>query len=310
MSPHQTGSLTTAAISADFAIENLTVAGPHGSIPVRTYVPSNATQGLVWVHGGAFAFGDIDQPESDWVARQLAARGVAVVTVDYRLAPVPEWASAVMGVPVRGGIHYPVASEEVTAAFTWAATLVPVLSAGDWSLGGASAGANLSAGAALRMRDEGAALPRTLLLAYGLFHSELPPLRTELATKCESLPPGQGLFTPDMVQMINLNYAGDPSQLTAVYAFPGGHDLEGLPPTFLLNADVDSLRASGDQFGSELAAAGVDVLIVRETGTQHGHLDNPTLPAATRSIERMATWLTSDLILGPFPELSDDRSAL
>jgi len=31
--------------------------------------------GLVWAHGGAFAFGDLDMPESDWVASQLAARG-------------------------------------------------------------------------------------------------------------------------------------------------------------------------------------------------------------------------------------------
>ncbi|MFD1372341.1 hypothetical protein [Actinoplanes sichuanensis] len=27
-------------------------------------------------------------PESDWAARQFAERGIAVVAVDYRLAPV------------------------------------------------------------------------------------------------------------------------------------------------------------------------------------------------------------------------------
>lgn len=289
--------MTLSSLAAE--IEDLTIDGPHGSIPVRTYLPSNATRGLVWIHGGAFAFGDIDQPESDWVARQLAARGVAVVAVDYRLAGVPEWASAAMGVPVRDGHLYPVASEEVTAAFTWAVTLLPHLTPGDWSLGGASAGANLSAGAALRLRDEGGILPRTLLLAYGLFHAELPPLPAELAAKYAALPPEQAVFTPEIVQLISLNYVGDPSQFASVYAFPGGHALAGLSPTFLLNADTDSLRASGDQFGAELVASGVDVLVVREPGTQHGHLDNPALPAAARSIERMATWLTSDLIAEP-----------
>ena len=79
--------MTPHLLAPEITIEDLTIEGPHGAIPVRTYLPSSATQGLVWVHGGAFAFGDIDQPESDWVARELAARGIAIVTVDYRLAP-------------------------------------------------------------------------------------------------------------------------------------------------------------------------------------------------------------------------------
>jgi acetyl esterase/lipase len=82
----------------------------------------------------------------------------------------------------------------------------------------------------------------------------------------------------------------------APYAFPGGHDLTNLPPAFVLNGDIDSLRASGEHFASELASAGNDVLVVREPGTTHGHLDNPKLDAAARSIERITTWLTTDLI--------------
>ncbi|TVU58476.1 alpha/beta hydrolase [Paenarthrobacter nitroguajacolicus] len=288
--------MTPNLLASEITIEDLTIEGPHGAIPVRTYLPSTATRGLVWVHGGAFAFGDIDQPESDWVAREMAARGVAVVTVDYRLAAVPEWASAALGAPVREGVLFPVASEEVTAAFTWASTLLPGVQPSDWSLGGASAGANLSAGAAMRLRDEGVTLPRTLLLAYGLFHAELPPLQAELAAKYAGLPLEYAVFTPEVVQLINLNYVGDPAQLSNAYAFAGGHTLEGLPPTFLLNSEADSIRASGDKFGAELVAAGVDVLMICEKGTLHGHLDNPDSPAAVRSIRRMATWLTSDLI--------------
>ncbi len=41
---------------------------------------------LVWAHGGGFVAGDLDMPEADWVARTLAARGVTVVSIDYRLA--------------------------------------------------------------------------------------------------------------------------------------------------------------------------------------------------------------------------------
>ena len=287
--------MSTVIQHQDFVVKDLTIDGPHGQIPVRTYIPPTATQGLVWAHGGAFAFGDLDGNESNWVARELAARGIAVVTVDYRLAPITPDAAALIGVPPREGVRYPVASEEMTAAFNAAPSLIPDIPLKNWSIGGTSAGANLAAGAALRLRDQGTQQPRTLVLAYGLFHAVLPPLSAELAEKCAA-PPEAGVFTSEMVQLININYTGDESLFTAPYAFPGGHDLTNLPPAFLLNGDIDSLRASGEQFGSELAAAGNDVLLVREPGTTHGHLDNPELDAAARSIERIATWLTTDLI--------------
>jgi acetyl esterase/lipase len=99
---------------------NRVIDGPHGGIPVRVHHPDGpALTGLVWAHGGAFFGGDLDMPESDWVARQFAARGITVVAVDYRLAPVLDWVTGVAGDPA-GRVHHPVASEEVTAAFTWA----------------------------------------------------------------------------------------------------------------------------------------------------------------------------------------------
>src|SRR4051794_37116439 len=102
------------------------IAGPHGEIPVRVYSPptgersTGPRRGLVWAHGGGFAGGDLDMPENDWVARQLARRGIVVVTVDYRLSPLPDGEST--GAPEARRFPYPVASEEVTAAFGWATT--------------------------------------------------------------------------------------------------------------------------------------------------------------------------------------------
>ena len=289
----------SAPVRADVQVEDRVVSGPHGPIPVRTYTPRDATRGLVWAHGGAFAFGGLDQPESDWVARRLADLGVAVVAVDYRLSPVPGWLAAAAGIPESDGVHFPVASEEVTAAFLWATGSVPGVEPSGWSLGGASAGANLAAGSALRLRDTGGPSPRSLVLAYGLFHSTLPPMSSELAASYTALPPQEAVFTADVVDLIALNYVGDPLVLTDAYAFPGGHDLAALPPTFLLNSDTDSLRASAQQFGAELAQAGVDVLIARETGSQHGHLDGSDNPASSQSVQRMALWLTTDLLTAP-----------
>ena len=73
--------------------------------------------------------------------------------------------------------------------------------------------------------------------------------------------------------------------------------MSGLPPTFILNCDSDSLRASGQQFGAELAVAGVDVTMVREVGTRHGHLNEPDNPAAWRSITRITDWLISSSLI-------------
>ncbi|MDE0546612.1 alpha/beta hydrolase fold domain-containing protein [Microbacterium sp. C7(2022)] len=115
--------------------------------------------GLVWAHGGGFAFGDVDMPEGDWVARQLAARGTTVVSVDYRLAPVSgAWASGRGDAP-RAGHHYPAASDDMIAAWTWACENASRLRIDitRLAIGGASAGANIAAGAVLRLLGRGGA---------------------------------------------------------------------------------------------------------------------------------------------------------
>ncbi len=90
---------------------DLTVDGPHGPVPVRVYGDPRSTDGadrpaLLWIHGGAFMFGDLDMPEADWTAREICARtGGVVVSVDYRLAV--------------GGVHHPVPLDDCVAATRW-----------------------------------------------------------------------------------------------------------------------------------------------------------------------------------------------
>jgi acetyl esterase len=282
------------------APEDFTVDGPHGPLRLRLYRsahPAPGSPGLVWSHGGAFAYGHLDMPESDWVARQLAERGTTVVAVDYQLAPEPD-APRFDGPDRRTtGVHFPVASEEVTAAFEWtrdnAGRIGVTLD--NIAFGGASAGANLTAGAALRLRDAGGQQPRSVILVYPLVHPDLPTPRPEVAAKIATLPP-EARFPSEIVELLNLNYVDDPAHLAHPYAFAGGKDLAGLPPIFILNSDADDLRSSGEQFGAELVAAGVDVLVVHEPGTRHGHLNEPENPGAHRSIERLAAWVTSGLV--------------
>ncbi|MBT2502327.1 alpha/beta hydrolase fold domain-containing protein [Curtobacterium sp. ISL-83] len=157
--------------------EDRSVDGRHGPLPVRLYRgtgPERAS--LVWVHGGAFSGGSLEQRESDAVARALARRGYVVLTVDYRLAPRWGFRGPVRLAPSAN--RYPVPVDDVVDAFRDFAERqqdVPLL-------GGASAGACLAVSAAQSLRDSGA-LPKKLLLAYGTYHAALPPIPDEVRAR-------------------------------------------------------------------------------------------------------------------------------
>lgn len=282
-------------------------AGDH-DFRIRVY-PAEQARGaaLVWLHGGAFMFGTIDMPEADEVATRLAALGVPVVSVGYTLAPLdaaPEYPeNPPEGMPspeqVRAELaaagpraRFPVASLQTVAAFDWAVEHAADLGADPAriALGGASAGGNLAAGAAVRLRDRAAAVPSALLLAYPVLHRVLPDADDELVGLLEGLPE-MLTFPPDEVRAFNRNYVGDEALLDDPAAFPGGHDLRGLPPTILVTADRDRLRSSAQAFAAELAVAGVDVVLQREHAALHGFLNEVGHPAAIRAIQRFASEL-------------------
>ena len=69
-------------------VDDSTIPGPDGQVPVRIYTPDGdgPFPVLVWFHGGGWVVGDLDT--SDGTARHLAVgANCVVVSVDYRLAP-------------------------------------------------------------------------------------------------------------------------------------------------------------------------------------------------------------------------------
>lgn len=251
--------------------------GPHGALRIRLYSPSAPTgQGLVWVHGGGFSGGDLDMPEADWVSRAFAERGITVVSVDYRLAP---------------GVHYPVASEEVEFAYRWARDAG--LAEGPWALGGASAGGNLAAGAALRLAHTGGPVPALAVLAYPTLQAVQDAPDAALRALLDASPDADR-FPPDAVLRMYENYLGGPVDGAEIYAIRGtatSDQLRTFPPTIIINGESDELRVSGESFARTLAAAGVDVTVELEPHTQHGHVNRPTEHAATATIDRFAARL-------------------
>lgn len=261
--------------------------GRHGTIPIRTYRRPASSSGcvLVWVHGGSFSHGGLDQLESHAVAAAIAQHGHSVIAVDYRR--VPPWS------PFRDqpadtplpGIRYPVPVDDVADVFTAAAARFPRV-----ALGGASAGACLSAAVASRLSVERDPRPAQLILAYGTFHADLPHSSAQLRARIRGR---HGLiqFRSATVRRMNHNYAGTAEALASPFAFPGGHPVADMPPTLILDADRDSLRASGEAYAAELAGAGTDVTHHVVPGSTHGFLDRPHTAAFTDGIRLITDYL-------------------
>ena len=259
------------------------IPGPNGPVAGRLYLPAAPASGVafVWAHGGAYLWGDLEMPESNWVGLALAARGIPVLCLDYRKA--------------LHGVHHPVLSDDVLAGWTWAAEHADALgvSADRLHLGGASAGANLACGVALRLRDAGRRVPRSLVLCYPTMHSDLPEPSAELATALAASGQADPGFNA-LAREVNLHHVGTEAGMADPYAFPANAALGGLPPSFILNAEFDGLRASADAFAVQLAAAGVPVRVEFEPGARHGQLNEPMTDAGQRSLARIAGWLLSE----------------
>ena len=92
-------------------VEDRTIPGPAGEIPVRVYRPTTGARPLiVHFHGGGFVVGDLRL--NDWLCSQVATRvGAVVMSVDYRLAPTH---------------RFPAAVDDSYAAVAWAAEHDPL----------------------------------------------------------------------------------------------------------------------------------------------------------------------------------------
>ena len=256
--------------------------GPHGPVPVRIYTPVDHLPAgapcLVWLHGGGFIGGDLDMHEADWTAREVcAAAGAVVVSVDYRLAV--------------GGVCYPVPHDDTVAAVTWVRDRAVDLGIDPAriTIGGASAGGNLTAGAAVKLRDRDGWVPAALALVYPVLHARVPSPPPSLAAALAELPP---VFhtPPGEERPLTENYLGGPLSSADGYAFAANATLDRLCPTLVLNAEYDNLRPSGEAFTAALALAGVDVLQFTVRGMLHGFLN---LPAEVEPVRRCL-----DLIAG------------
>jgi acetyl esterase len=183
-------------------------------------------------------------------------------------------------VPVRGASSlrsiiasrphkFPAGIEDCLYATPWAATHAAELGANAMriAVAGDSAGANMAAVTALRVRDEGGPTLCGQLLLY-----PVTDYRTPGTPSYEENAEGYGL-TRDTMKWFWAHYLTDGSQSAHPHASPlRARDLSGLSPALVITAQYDPLRDEGEFYAERLRAAGVRTALTRYDGVNHGFM--------------------------------------
>lgn len=237
--------------------QSFTTKTPDGhDLELVWYAPERATTtpgpALLQIHGGGFiAFGVHDFHPA--LNNLVAASGVPMLCVDYRLAPENP---------------YPVPLEDCYTALTWLRDHAAELQLDPARIGviGDSAGGGLAAGLALLARDRKFSPPlaKQVLMA--------PMLDDRIAEYDERLLP-----------LLTFTYADKTSSWTAYvgrdgagtervppYAAPGREsDLASLPSTYIDGGQLDVFMVEGMVYAKQLAVVGVSTEYHLYPGVPH-----------------------------------------
>lgn len=247
------------------------VAG-YPSVRVRIYHPhpqgAPPVPGWLSFFGGAFRIGGIDYPTTDAANRRRAVEaGVAVVAVDYSLAPEH---------------RFPTQVEQAHAALVWVHENAASLGIDPDRLGvtGTSAGGAIAASLALANRDRGNLPIRLQVL-------EVPV--TDLTGRHIDLRATWALGIPSIIAVRELRsvantYLRHPSDARNPLASPlraASH--ADLPEAVILTAQYDPLRRDGAAYAARLREDGVAASAVQYLGVTHDiPMFTGALPAARR----------------------------
>ena len=241
---------------ASVAVDDVTIPGPEGDpeVALRIYRPDSSTPvpALYWMHGGGMVIGSMDMDDA-LLVNVVERLGLAVVTVEYRLAPEhPD----------------PAPVEDCYAGLVWAAAHAAEygIDPDRIAVGGPSAGGGLAAGTALLARDRQG--------PHVAFQLLFEPMLDDRAVT-----PSSTAYEGSIVWDRNANrhgwtaLLGDRIGTDAVsqYAAPGrAKDLEGLPPAFVDVGEIETFRDECIDFAQRLMTAGVSTELHVYRGAFHG----------------------------------------
>lgn len=238
-----------------------------GDVAVRRYLPTGKVLGsCVFCHAGGWVIGDLDTAES--LCRRLAAgSGCEVISVDYRLAPE----------------HcFPAPLDDVYAVIVWAASLGrPLVVAGE------SAGANLVTACAIRARDENGPHIHAQFLSCPVTDHDF-----ETASYVTLGAKNFLLSRADMQWFWNHYCPPGIDRSNPLISPLRVASAKGLPPTFLLVAELDPLRDEGLAYAALLQRDGVPVIVKEGEGMLHGYTNAAgAIPQVAQTVAEAAGWL-------------------
>jgi acetyl esterase len=248
--------------------------------PVRVFVPlvlDPSAPVVMYVHGGGWVLSSVRT--HDTVCRQIAeATKARVISLQYRLSPETP---------------YPGPLDDCYHGYLYALTM-RANGGGGVMLVGDSAGGNLVAGLAHRLRDEGGVKPLSMVLIY-------PALDARCSTQSmKTFDVGFGL-SRDAMEYYWRCYlegeegcgekkkggaAGGVPHSNPIYASPAEDtNFKGLPPAVIGVAQVDVLRDDGVEYAQKLREAGGVVVEFEAKGELHGFIKHTKNPASLPFIQ-------------------------
>ena len=245
------------SVAAGVALEDRTIDGPGGALPIRVYRTGAERPALiVFFHGGGWTVGSLG-PYDALCSSVSSATDAVVVSVDYRLAPLHP---------------FPAAVDDCYAALVWASDHADELGADGQRLGvmGDSAGGNLAAVMCLLARDRSGPRIRHQTLMYPC--TDLTLSSASMRTNADK----PILLAADVIAY-RRHYLGDPP-VAAVNPLASpllANDHRGLPPALIQVAEHDPIRDDGTRYADELRGSGVPVRLTEYVGMPHGFMGFP-----------------------------------
>ncbi|HTZ08473.1 MAG TPA: alpha/beta hydrolase [Acidimicrobiales bacterium] len=237
------------------------IPGPAGPLRLREFRPEEIRGVLLHFHGGGWVTGS---PELTDLLHEALSRslGLAVVSVDYRLAPEHP---------------YPAAPDDCEAAARWLLESAEAEYGTDRLLvGGESAGAHLAAVTLLRLRHGAAGRFCGANLVFGAYDLSGTPSARGVGTT-----PGADVLDPDEIAFMLEQFTPGASpeerrrpDLSPLYA-----DLGGMPPALFTVGTADHLFDDTLFMAGRWVAAGNEAELLVYPDGPHACIGVPTVLA-------------------------------